>query len=41
MNRPSAFAPAAVLFAIMAAHAILETARDALFLSRLGPEHLA
>lgn len=41
MSRRSAFAPAVVLFAIMAAHAILETARDALFLARLGPEHLA
>nr|MDQ3369670.1 hypothetical protein [Myxococcota bacterium] len=34
--------PAAVLlFAIMAAHALLETARDALFLTRLGPDRLA
>lgn len=35
------FAPALVLFSILVAHAILETARDALFLARLGPEHLA
>ena len=34
-------APAAVLCAIMIAHTILETARDALFLSRLGPDDLA
>ena len=34
--------PAAlVLFGIMAAHALLETARDALFLVKLGPERLA
>lgn len=37
----SALAPALVLFAIMLAHALLETARDALFLTRLGPERLA
>ena len=30
-----------MLFAIMVAHALLETARDALFLARLGPELLA
>ena len=40
MRRPG-FAPALVLFAILVAHAVLETARDALFLSRLGPHHLA
>ena len=34
-------APAVVLFAIMVAHTILETARDALFLARLGPDELA
>ena len=34
-------APAALLFGIMVAHALLETARDALFLKHLGPEHLA
>ena len=34
-------APAAVLFAIMVAHALLETARDALFLSELGADRLA
>jgi AAA family ATP:ADP antiporter len=34
-------APAGVLCAIMIAHTILETARDALFLARLGPQHLA
>jgi len=33
--------PALVLFAIMAAHALLETARDALFLAKLGPDKLA
>ncbi len=37
----NALAPALVLFAIMFAHALLETARDALFLTRLGPERLA
>jgi AAA family ATP:ADP antiporter len=34
-------APAAVLFGIMLAHALLETARDALFLARIGPHWLA
>ena len=34
-------APAFVLFSILVAHAVLETARDALFLSRLGAHHLA
>jgi len=34
-------APAFVLFAILVAHALLETARDALFLARLGPHLLA
>jgi AAA family ATP:ADP antiporter len=34
-------APAAVLFTVMVAHAILETAREALFLANLGPERLA
>src|SRR6185369_12368403 len=38
--RPAAQAFAA-LFGIIAAHTILETARDALFLSKLPPEHLA
>lgn len=33
--------PAIVLFAIMAGHALLETARDALFLPRLGADKLA
>ena len=33
--------PALVLFAVMVAHALLETARDALFLARLGPGRLA
>ena len=33
--------PALALFAILVAHTILETARDALFLARLGPQHLA
>jgi ATP/ADP translocase len=39
--RRTGLAPAVVLFAILLAHAILETARDALFLTRLGPQHLA
>ncbi len=39
--RRAGLAPAVVLFAILLAHAILETARDALFLTRLGPQHLA
>ncbi len=33
--------PAMVLFLIMVAHALLETARDALFLTKLGPDRLA
>ena len=37
----SVLPPATVLFAIMVAHALLETARDALFLARLGPDRLA
>src|SRR4051812_48647584 len=37
----SALAPGAVLFAILVAHSLLETARDALFLAELGPQHLA
>ncbi len=36
-----ALAPAAVLFAILIAHSVLETARDALFLAELGPQRLA
>lgn len=36
-----ALRPAIVLFGIMVAHALLETARDALFLARLGPDRLA
>src|SRR6187402_560155 len=40
-SRPSVLAPAVLLFGIMTAHALLETARDALFLARLGPELLA
>ncbi|HTR50343.1 MAG TPA: hypothetical protein VMJ10_06515 [Kofleriaceae bacterium] len=39
--RGDVLASALVLFAIMVAHTILETARDALFLSRLGPDQLA
>src|SRR5215467_6079294 len=39
-HRPG-LAPAVVLFAILVAHSVLETARDALFLSRLGAHHLA
>lgn len=41
MPRTRALAPATVLFAILVAHSILETARDALFLSRLAPRDLA
>ena len=37
----SVLGPATVLFAIMVAHALLETARDAIFLARLGPDRLA
>ena len=40
-SRRAVLAPATVLFSIMVAHALLETARDALFLSRLGPQLLA
>lgn len=40
-TRRPGLAPALVLFSILVAHAVLETARDALFLSRLGPHHLA
>jgi ATP/ADP translocase len=39
--RANVLAPATVLFAVMIAHALLETARDALFLIRLGPQLLA
>jgi AAA family ATP:ADP antiporter len=39
-GRP-ALAPAAVLFAFLAGHAVLETGRDALFLVRLGADRLA
>jgi ATP:ADP antiporter, AAA family len=39
--RREVLAPAGVLFGIMVAHALLETARDALFLARLGAERLA
>lgn len=43
MTLPSrrVLAPTAILFGIMVAHAILETARDALFLAKLGPDKLA
>ncbi|HEY4181671.1 MAG TPA: MFS transporter [Kofleriaceae bacterium] len=37
---PKVLVPATVLFLMMTAHAILETARDALFLTRLGPYKL-
>ena len=40
-RRRAVLAPATVLFSIMVAHALLETARDALFLARLGPQMLA
>lgn len=39
--RPGIFAPAIVLFLVMVAHSILETARDVLFLTRLGSDRLA
>jgi len=39
--RAGAFAPSLLLFAIMLAHALLETARDALFLAKLGADRLA
>jgi ATP/ADP translocase/HEAT repeat protein len=39
--RRAVLAPATVLFTILVAHALLETARDALFLARLGPDRLA
>jgi ATP:ADP antiporter, AAA family len=39
--RRTVLAPAVILFGIMVAHALLETARDALFLARLGPHLLA
>jgi AAA family ATP:ADP antiporter len=41
IGRRSGLASALVLFSILVAHAVLETARDALFLSRLGAHHLA
>jgi len=41
LARRGVLAPAGVLFAIMVAHTMLETARDALFLARLGPDDLA
>jgi ATP/ADP translocase len=41
VKRRELYGPALVLFAVMTAHALLETARDALFLARLGPQHLA
>ena len=41
MTTRPALAPAVVLFCIMAAHGLLETARDALFLVHLGPNQLA
>jgi AAA family ATP:ADP antiporter len=39
--RREVLAPALVLFTILIAHALLETARDALFLAELGPHLLA
>jgi hypothetical protein len=38
---PTALGAAVVLGGVMAAHAVLETARDALFLTRLGADRLA
>jgi ATP/ADP translocase len=40
-ERNSVLASALLLLGVMVAHALLETARDALFLARLGPQHLA
>ncbi len=40
-RRREVVAPALVLFTVMVAHTILETARDALFLVHLGPDRLA
>jgi AAA family ATP:ADP antiporter len=40
-SRRAVLAPALLLFGIMVAHALLETARDALFLAHLGPQLLA
>ncbi len=40
-ERVRVLAPALVLFGIMVAHGLLETARDALFLVHLGPDQLA
>lgn len=40
-TRRAVLGPAAVLFTILVAHALLETARDALFLTHLGPDKLA
>ena len=39
-EKPSVLAPATVLFLMMVAHSILETARDTLFLTRIGPDKL-
>lgn len=41
LARRPVLAPALLLFAIMTSHALLETARDALFLAELGPDKLA
>lgn len=41
MTRRAALAPAAVLFSVMVAHALLETARDALLITHRGLEGLA
>ncbi len=41
IDRRPVLAAATILFGIMLAHALLETARDALFLARLGPQRLA
>jgi ATP/ADP translocase len=40
-DRRPVLASATILFGVMVAHALLETARDALFLARLGPDRLA
>lgn len=40
-ERRQVLVPAVLLFGILAGHALLETARDAMFLARLPPQHLA
>jgi ATP:ADP antiporter, AAA family len=40
-TRRAALGSACTLFMLMLGHAVMETARDALFLAKLGPQHLA